>query len=133
MEVSQVGKEKDNLPQCAKYLNDFGNAFTNSSSIKPVILTDPNVRYATTTPSSFPLWHSLMKSSRFLDSGFTNSATSARLSQAACALVNSTREGTGHVVSYHKQLLCEGYIYRFRREFVLSNRVFSGRCSKSEQ
>jgi hypothetical protein len=77
------GKDK---PQCARNVNEAGNASTSSSSKSPVMETESKVRYATVTPSSFPALHSAMKSARFLDVGVIRSAIEEREFQVECAL-----------------------------------------------
>jgi hypothetical protein len=74
------------VPQCARNFNEAGRALTTSSSMSPVIEAESKVRYATTTPSSFPDLHSAMKSARFVAVGVTSSAISPREAQAEWAL-----------------------------------------------
>lgn len=76
----------ENVPQCAKKVNEIGRALTSSSSKLPVIEAESKVRYATTTPSSLPDLHSAMKSARFVAVGVTSSAMSPSEFQVECAL-----------------------------------------------
>jgi hypothetical protein len=79
----------NNAPQCARNCRLLGRTLTSSSSMRPVIETESKVRYATTTPSSFPDLHSSMKSARFVAAGVTSSAIELRESQAFWALDSS--------------------------------------------
>jgi len=64
----------------------FGKTSTSSWSNRPVIDTLLNVRYAATTPSSFPDLHSSMNSCLFLACGSTSSAIEESEFHASFAL-----------------------------------------------